>query len=122
MTLGDMLNSCGNSNYVCIYATNIYNENVCLYKGSVLEATNDIENIIPYLGKKVKWWHVINGIIVIIVKNFKHNKSLKTQYSEEYVKKWDRRKPETRPYRTFFEVLKEVREYAQKLKGTSDDK
>ena len=116
MTLWDMLSSCVFSNHVCIYATNIYNENVCLHKGRILEARNDIENIFSYLGKKVELWQVIEGIIVIIVKNYKYNKPLKTQYSEEYVKKWDRRKPETRPYRTSWEVRKEVTEYAQKLK------
>ena len=86
MTLWDMLSSCVFSNHVCIYATNIYNENVCLHKGSILEARNDIENIFPYLGKKVELWQVIEGIIVIIVKNYKYNKRLKKQYSEEYVK------------------------------------
>lgn len=122
MTLGDMLNSCVWSNYVCIYATNAYDENICLHKGRVLETRNDEKSIFLYLERKVEVWEVIDNVILIKIKSFKYNKRLKTQYSEEYVKKWDERKPETRPYQTGSEVIEEVTEYAQKLKGTSDDK
>lgn len=122
MTLWDMLNSCVWSNYVCIYATNAYDENICLHKGRVLETRNDEKSIFLYLERKVEVWGVIDNVILIKIKSFKYNKRLKTQYSEEYVKKWDERKPETRPYQTGSEVIEEVTEYAQKLKGTSDDK
>lgn len=122
MTLWDMLNSCVWSNYVCIYATNAYDENICLHKGRVLETRNDEKSIFLYLERKVEVWGVIDNVILLKIKSFKYNKRLKTQYSEEYVKKWDERKPETRPYQTGSEVIEEVTEYAQKLKGTSDDK
>lgn len=116
MTLWDMLISCVYDAQVCIYVTNAYNENVCLHKGEVFKARRDEESVFLYLGRKVEVWRVIDNVILIRVKSYKYNKPLKTQYSEEYVKTWDKRKPETRPYRTGFEVIEEVKEYARKLR------
>lgn len=84
----------------CVALTNAYDQNVIVGKGTradMLDENND-KYLFWNLMDEVDEIEICGDILLVIIKNEHHDERLETQYSERYVKTWDKLKPETRPY------------------------
>lgn len=104
MTLWDMLNVCPCYQQFDVYEGNAYDQNIAVASGTADELRTNIE-IFDHLMDKIEHYEVApDGVIVILTKNSDFEKRAEELYSEDYVEKWDRFKPDTRPWRFSIEI------------------
>lgn len=104
MTLWDMLNVCQCYQEFDVYEGNEYDQNIIVASGSADKLRTEIE-IFDHLMDEVDGYSVEpDGVIVIRLRNDNYTRRAEEQYFEDYVKKWDNRKPETRPWRFSIEI------------------
>ena len=104
MTLWDMLNVCQCYQEFDVYEGNDYDQNIAVASGTADELRTEIE-IFDHLMDEVDGYSVEpDGVIVIRLRNGNYEKRAEERYSEKYVKRWDRFKPESRPWRFSIEI------------------
>lgn len=92
-----------------VYVTNAYDENLPAGYGErdfLMEHSMDgCPSIFDVLMLDVEIWHTNpNNEVVVLLNSEEYNIHVENLYSESYVQTWDWEKPETRPYRTLWEV------------------
>lgn len=102
MTLYDILRATQYNQKFFVYVTNIYDQNIPIGIGVRAELLNEDENdTFDYLSCKVDQLNIARDgkslVVRVIDGNFE--KKAEELYSEEYVKKWDNLRPETRPWK-----------------------
>ncbi len=104
MTLWDMLSVCQYTQQFDVYEGNAYDQNIIVASGSA-EKLRTNSDVFYHLMDEVDVYSVEpDSVIVIILKNANYQKKAEEQYSEDYVKRWDRYKPESRPWRWSIEI------------------
>ena len=99
-TLHNLLTSCQYPQVFFIYRTNDYDQNVLLAYGTKQEMLEDEElsfDLLDHINDVVDYW-TIREDGAMFVRLRMDEKAVEDQYQENYVKKWDRHKPHTRPY------------------------
>lgn len=103
MILHEMLANTSFCGQVLIYARNAYDQCVKLFQGSVENARKD-ENVWDYLTYEVDQWICGNHWTLIYVKHYAYEDRLETCYYDS--DRWTR---ENRPYKSSYEVEKELK-------------
>ena len=106
MKLYDMLEVAQYDQQFVVAVTNAYDQNViagCGTRADMLDEHND-GFIFWNLMNEVDVFRIYGNIMLVIIKNEHHDERLETQYAEKYVKTWEFKKPETRPYLFSFEL------------------
>lgn len=102
MTLWDILESCQYMQVFSIYSTNIYGQNIPVARGTLSEMQEyDIEEgeLFSRLMDKVDYFHITkNGVMVVFLQGEHYEERVETLYSQEYVERWERYDPKTRPW------------------------
>lgn len=110
MILYDMLNCTYYYQKVWIYVTNVYDQNMLVFKGTVQEARGDADSTWDFLTCEVDHYSLEEcGILLITVKNKYYEERLETQYTQS--DRWGKKKEE-RPYLYWNEIKQELREAA----------
>lgn len=102
MTLCELLQTTKYTQEFHIYVTNDYDQNEPIGHGRRAHLLNADEcgELFPHLLDKVDLISVAkNGALVVRVIDENYNEPLENQYGEDYVKRWDRYDPTTRPYK-----------------------
>lgn len=107
MNLWSMLNYTLNYQPVRIFVTNDYDENIIVYYGTVGEARVN-GKVFNHLMENIEHYEYCHGVLVLMTRDKHYNKHASVKYLEAYVKKWDSRKPETRPWRHSIEIKQEI--------------
>ena len=116
MTLYDLVNAGQYMQIYSVYITNAYDQNIPVSRGTLSEMLGyDVDEndyrFFEHLMDKVEYYHITEkGIMVVFLRDEHFEDSADYNYSEDYVKKWDRRNPKTRPY--LFGI--ETEEYTEK--------
>lgn len=102
MTLYDLIINAQYQQVFHVYITNAYDQNVRVGSGTrkILTNEDECEEGLYHLMDKVDRWEVCSDgsvFVGLIDQNFA--KPCEELYNAEYVAKWDRRKPQTRPWR-----------------------
>ena len=105
MTLYEMLDVTLYDQQVWVYETNVFGQNMPIFKGTVSEARRDEENARNYLMCEIEHYECSTGILLIKVKNEYYEKQLETQYSGSY--KWGTKENE-RPWKHDIEIQFEL--------------
>lgn len=109
MTLWDMLNVCQYVQQFDVYEGNDYDQNIIVASGTADELRTEID-IFSHLMDEVDGYSVEpDGVIVIRLRNDNYTRRAEERYSEKYVKRWDRFKPESRPWRFSIEIERKHR-------------
>ena len=104
MTLWDMLNVCQCYQEFDVYEGNDYDQNISVESGTADNLRTNID-IFDHLMDEVDGYSVEpDGVIVIRLRNDNYTRRAEERYSENYVKRWDRFKPESRPWRFSIEI------------------
>ena len=102
MKLWDMLVASQYMQIFSIYVTNVYDQNIPVARGTRSEMQEyDLDNgdLFYHLMDEVEYFNITKkGVMVIFLKDGHYEERAESQYSEDYVKKWDHRDPLTRPY------------------------
>ena len=111
MKLWDILNSAQYTQKFRIFVTNIYDQNLPRGHGTLYELHENIQSgdeeddFFSHLMDEVEYFVVLKDkSILIYLRNENYEKRCEELYPEEYVKRWDRLKPETRPWRFSIEI------------------
>ena len=102
MKLWDILEASQYNQIFSIYVTNVYGQNIPVARGTRSEMQEydlDDGDLFYHLMDDVEYFHITEkGIMVLFLRDNHYEEKAEQQYSEDYVKKWDRRDPKTRPY------------------------
>lgn len=101
MILCELLQRVTYDQILIIYLSNDYDQNLLIGQGTRQELLNDTdEELFFHLMDKVQLVTVTNNKSLFIkIENENHAVLLENQYSDDYVKRWKREDPETRPFR-----------------------
>lgn len=113
MTLYEMLDVTLYHQNVWIYETNVYDQNMLIYQGTVEGARGDTEKVWNYLMCKVNHYEYNTGILLIKVKTNHFNSRMEDHYFLS--EKWGQEK-EKRPWRHSAEIDRELREAMSPMK------
>jgi hypothetical protein len=102
MTLYDFMGSAYATQFFHVYVGNAYGQNLEIGHGTRRDIADEYltEEGYYHLADQVERWYVCDYSNVVVVtrdKNF--NVRCEELFDEEYVKKWDRWDPETRPWK-----------------------
>ena len=104
MTLWNMLNVCPCNQEFDIYVNNAYDQNIIVASGSADDLRTNLE-VFDHLMEEVEHYEVEpDGVIVILTKNSDFEKRAEELYSGDYVERWDRFNPNSRPWRFSIEI------------------
>ena len=102
MKLWDILEASQYNQIFSIYVTNVYGQNIPVARGTRSEMQEydlDDGDLFYHLMDDVEYFHITKkGIMVLFLRDNHYEENAEQQYSEDYVKKWDRKDPKTRPY------------------------
>ena len=106
MTLYEMLDSTLCYQMVWIYETNVFDQNMPLFKGTVEDARGETERVWDRLMCEVYHYECDTGILMIQVKS----KHFENRMEEHYLRsdKWGQEK-EKRPWRHSSEIRRELK-------------
>ena len=100
--LWDMLEASQYWQIFSIYVTNVYNQNIPVARGTLSEMKYyDIDDgeLFCHLMDDVEYFHITKkGVMVLFIRDKHYEERAESQYSDDYVKRWNRRDPMTRPY------------------------
>ena len=112
MKLWDILNSAQYTQKFRIFVTNIYDQNLPRGAGTRAELFQNIlsgeeeDDFFSHLMDEIEYFVVLDDkSILVYIRNEDYEKRCEELYPEEYVKRWDRLKPETRPWRFSCEIV-----------------
>jgi len=119
MTLYDIVSKAQYMQVFSIYLTNAYDQNIPISRGTRSEMIeNDEDNeedFFNHLMCEVEYYHITKDeVMVIFIKDENYERNASFNYSEDYVKRWDRSDPKTRPW--LFDI--ETEEYTDKYLWT----
>ena len=98
-TLHNLLTSCQYPQVFWIYRTNDYDANILLAKGTKQEMLKDEEqsfDLLDHINDVVEYWTIREDGAMFI--RLRMNEKAEEQYFDDYVEKWGRLNPKTRPY------------------------
>lgn len=102
MKLWDILEASQYMQVFSIYVTNVYGQNIPIARGTRSEMQEyDIDegDLFYHLMDEIEYFHITKkGVMVLFLKDSHYEEKVEQQYSEDCVKRWDRRNPMTRPY------------------------
>ena len=104
MKLWDMLSACKYWQEFDIYVGNDYLQNISVAAGEADDLRRD-EEVFDHLMDDVDRYSIEpDGTVVVILKNEMYETRAEEQYSKDYVKRWDRHDPTTRPWLNPLEI------------------
>ena len=121
MTLYDLVNAGQYMQIYSIYITNVYDQNIPVSRGTLQEMlgyyVEENDSIFfDHLMDKVEYYHITEkGIMVIFLRDDHFEDRADYNYSDDYVKKWDRRDANTRPYLNGIETEEYTDKYLYKF-------
>ena len=121
MTLYDLVNAGQYMQIYSIYITNVYDQNIPISRGTLQEMmgyyVEENDSIFfDHLMDKVEYYHITEkGIMVIFLRDDHFEDRADYNYSDDYVKKWDRRDANTRPYLNGIETEEYTDKYLYKF-------
>lgn len=98
-TLHNLLTSCQYAQVFWIYRTNDYDENILLAKGTKQEMLEDEEqnfDLLRHINDLVEYWTIREDGAMFV--RLRMGEEAEEQYSDDYVERWDRLNPRSRPY------------------------
>ena len=102
MKLWDMLAASQYMQIFSIYVTNAYGQNIPIARGTQTEMQEyDLGegDLFDHLIDEVEYFSITKkGVMVLFLRDKHYEEKAETQYSDDYVSRWDRRDPLTRPY------------------------
>lgn len=102
MKLWDILEASQYMQIFSIYVTNVYDQNIPVARGTLSEMQYydlDDGELFCRLMDDVEYFHITKkGVMVLFIRDKHYEERAESQYSENYVKIWDRRDPLTRPF------------------------
>ena len=101
MTLYDLLKTTQYDQNFFVYVTNTYDQNLLIGEGVRRQLLDEYENeeCFSHLMDEVDQLTIAKDGKSFKTKDENYQKNVKELYDEDYVKHWDSRKPETRPWR-----------------------
>lgn len=121
MTLYDLVSAGQYMLIYSVYVTNAYDQNIPVSRGTLQEMLGYFveENdsiFFDHLMDKVEYYHITEkGVMVVFLRDEHFEETADYNYSKEYVEKWDRRNPNTRPYLNGIETEEYTEEYLYKF-------
>lgn len=125
MTLYDIVSKAQYMQVFSIYLTNVYDQNIPIARGTRnemigLDAEENDEDFFNHLICQVEYYHITeNGVMVIFIRDEHFEEQASYNYSDEYVKRWDRFNPKTRPWLYGIETEEYTDKYLWKFAGCS---
>lgn len=102
MNLWDLLEAAQYDQDFSIYVTNAYDQNVPVSRGKVPQLFNldcGEYRTFMHLMDKVEYYHITEkGRMVVFLRDAHYEENASYNYGDDYVKRWDNYKPETRPW------------------------
>lgn len=98
-TLHNLLTTCQYQQVFWIYRTNDYDQNILLTKGTKQEMLADDESnfeLIDHINDVVDYWDIREDGAVFV--RLQMEEKAEDLYMNDYVKKWDRFNPKSRPW------------------------
>lgn len=98
-TLHNLLTTCQYQQVFWIYRTNDYGQNILLTKGTKQEMLADDESnfeLIDHINDVVDYWDIREDGAVFV--RLQMEEKAEDLYMDDYVKKWDRFNPKSRPW------------------------
>ena len=98
-TLHNLLTTCQYQQVFWIYRTNDYDQNILLTKGTKQEMLADDESnfeLIDHINDVVDYWDIREDGAVFV--RLQMEEKAEDLYMDDYVKKWDRSNPKSRPW------------------------
>ncbi len=106
MTLYEMLDATKYYQKVWIFETNVFDQNMPVFKGSVNDARKNTDHVWDYLPCKVNNYDCTSGILVIFVRNEYYEEHLEGHYSASSAK-WGKNREE-RPWLYSYEIYSDL--------------
>lgn len=127
MTLYDIVVTAQYMQVFSIYLNNDYNQNIPIARGTRSEMIkNDEDNeedFFNHLMCEVDYYHITeDGVMVVFIKDENYERNASYNYSEDYVKRWNNRDPNTRPWLWGIETEEYTKEYLWKFAGYEEGK
>ena len=127
MTLYDIVAAAQYAQLFSIYLTNDYDQNIPIARGTradMMENDEDNEeDFFNHLMCEVVYYHITkDGVMVVFIKDENYERNASYNYSEDYVKRWNYRDPETRPWLWGIETEEYTKEYLWKFAGYEEGK
>ena len=131
MKLWDILEASQYMQIFSIYVTNVYDQNIPIARGTRSEMQEydlDDGDLFYHLMDDVEYFHITKkGVMVLFLRDKHYEESVESQYTAEYVKRWNRRNPMTRPYLHSIETEEYTDEWicrfpCERDKAESEDK
>ncbi len=121
MTLWDLVSVAQYTQVFSIYTQNNYSQNIPVARGTradmlAIDVEDGEENFFSHLMNKVEYYSVNEkGVMVVFLRDEDFEERAERHYSEDYVKKWDNLKPETRPWLHTIETEEYMDKYIDKF-------
>ncbi len=104
MKLWDLLNAAQYTQVFSIYTQNAYDQNIPVARGTrpemiALDCKEGEERLFGHLMHEVDGYSINkNGVMVVFLRDKDYDRMADEQYRAEYVEKWDRKDPDSRPW------------------------
>ena len=102
MKLWDILEASQYMQIFSIYMTNVYDQNIPIARGTLADMQRydlDEGGFFCHLMDDVEYFHITKkGVMVLFLRDEHYEEKAEEQYSQDYVMRWNRRDPRTRPY------------------------
>lgn len=98
-TLHNLITSCRFNQAFWIFLYNNHDQNVLIAKGSKEEILTDAVmsfDVVDHINDVVEYWTIREDGAMFV--RLRWDKSAEDEYGAEYIKRWDRAKPSSRPY------------------------
>lgn len=102
MTLYDLIINAQYQQVFHVYVTNAYDQNVKIGSGtrkSLMDEEECAEGLDHLMDKVDRWEVCSDGSVFVALIDHNFKRPCEELYNAEYVAKWDRHKPQTRPWR-----------------------
>ena len=126
MKLYDIVSKAQYMQVFSIYLTNTYDQNIPIARGTRSEMiSTDVdeneEDFFNHLMCDVEYFHITDkGVMVVFIRDEHFEEQASYNYSDEYVKRWDRFDPKTRPWLYGIETEEYTDKYLWKFAGYSE--
>jgi len=126
MTLYDIVSKAQYMQVFSIYLTNVYGQNIPIARGTrtemiAMDVEENEEDFFRHLMCEVEYFHITDkGVVVVFIRDAHFEEPASYNYSDKYVKKWDRYNPKTRPWLHGIETEEYTDKYLWKFGGYSE--
>ena len=125
MTLYDIVSKAQYMQVFSIYLTNAYDQNIPIARGTRremvwLDEKENEEDFFNHLMCQVEYFHITEKrVMVVFIRDEHFEEQASYNYSDEYVKRWDKFNPKTRPWLHGIETEEYTDKYLWKFAGCS---